>query len=33
VWVDNRESVNDIPVIQSQIINLHVSYDKVLTIK
>lgn len=33
VWVDNRESVNSLPTVNSQLINLIVSNDKVLTIK
>ena len=33
VWIDNRETIIDIPAIRSQVINLYVSYDKSLTIK
>ena len=33
IWIDNRESTNNIPATQSQVINLIVSTDKTLTIK
>ncbi len=33
IWIDNRESTNNIPSTTSQVINLIVSTDKILTIK